>query len=190
MAAAELATCFCRSLNSPSATPSSETKCPICLETFSADFDVTSPGQGRRIVETPCQHIFHYMCLRQWVSIGAPSCPNCRKVFYTSLMTPEARDRPHSSDESNQPSESMYLPPWGGVARGYDIALLPHTAPTIWSVEDHALLVFGQLRWRQRRRLAFEMSAHTHSEERRRQVRYLNSRVHREQIIHSFWPLP
>ena len=47
-------------------------KCTICYEDFELNNSVVSI--------TPCQHIFHYRCLHNWLNknaINNPKCPNC-----------------------------------------------------------------------------------------------------------------
>ena len=44
--------------------------CGICLTSMSLD-------QGRCIIQTPCDHTFHYECLHKWFA-SSHSCPECR----------------------------------------------------------------------------------------------------------------
>ena len=47
-------------------------KCTICYEDFEINNSVVSI--------TPCQHIFHYRCLHNWLhknAVNNPKCPNC-----------------------------------------------------------------------------------------------------------------
>ena len=48
--------------------------CSICLEEFQ------SAESAKRVVQTTCNHLFHYACIDLWLSRN-PSCPNCRAVF-------------------------------------------------------------------------------------------------------------
>ena len=47
------------------------TVCTICIEEFKVD--------KSKVSITPCQHIFHYECLRDWLmkNVLNPKCPNC-----------------------------------------------------------------------------------------------------------------
>lgn len=44
--------------------------CSICLENF---------DKKSKVAITPCKHVFHYKCIREWVfkNILCPKCPNC-----------------------------------------------------------------------------------------------------------------
>ena len=53
-------------------------KCTICYEDFELYNSVVSI--------TPCQHIFHYRCLHNWLNkniMNTPKCPNCNFDFMT-----------------------------------------------------------------------------------------------------------
>ena len=47
----------------------SESCCSICIE----DWVI-----GNKLVELPCNHIFHINCLARWISVNS-SCPKCRR---------------------------------------------------------------------------------------------------------------
>lgn len=53
--------------------------CSICIENFEAGVSEVSV--------TPCNHIFHYECLKKWIddNVLNPKCPNCNYLF---LNTP------------------------------------------------------------------------------------------------------
>ncbi|KAL9662881.1 hypothetical protein QQ045_027716 [Rhodiola kirilowii] len=49
----------------------SDTTCPICLDEFAAN--------GVVVVKTPCAHLFHDLCLRNWLKQPRKNgCPMCR----------------------------------------------------------------------------------------------------------------
>ena len=47
-------------------------KCPICFENFL---------ENEKIKMTNCFHLFHYLCIKQWIIIKSesPDCPICRR---------------------------------------------------------------------------------------------------------------
>jgi len=55
--------------------------CPICME----DLGITSQNQEpllnkRKVLQTPCRHIFHEDCLRAWMR-NRDQCPTCRTIL-------------------------------------------------------------------------------------------------------------
>ena len=57
--------------------------CCICLESFNAE-------SRENLIETKCEHLFHYRCLKKWCeskveirrsSVKIPDCPSCRVKF-------------------------------------------------------------------------------------------------------------
>jgi hypothetical protein len=55
--------------------------CTICLEDFK---------EGKSNVSmTPCQHVFHYKCLSNWLmkNVINPKCPNCNHNFLEDMKT-------------------------------------------------------------------------------------------------------
>lgn len=56
----------------PVASGSSAAECPICLEACSHG----APGAPVQV--TPCNHMFHAVCLREW-SLHSSFCPLCRR---------------------------------------------------------------------------------------------------------------
>jgi hypothetical protein len=55
-----------------------ETKCSICLETFTG---------GERVCRLPCKHIFYDNCVSEWLKREA-ICPICRKKLRQQLTPP------------------------------------------------------------------------------------------------------
>lgn len=47
-------------------------ECCICMEKLKNEED---------IVKTPCDHLFHKLCLKQWIDNSKNDCPICRKFF-------------------------------------------------------------------------------------------------------------
>lgn len=51
--------------------------CPICLESFQF-----RKGDLGKTVSLPCEHVFHYVCIKRWVRKSwmtqTPTCPMCR----------------------------------------------------------------------------------------------------------------
>ena len=89
-------------------------ECIICFNSQYSD----NPVSPKRYYSTPCNHHFHFKCLKRWCKINN-SCPTCRRhiimnlpnnnenyqdydsAFYLSLIThsspPEPSSPPHSS---------------------------------------------------------------------------------------------
>ena len=55
--------------------------CTICLEDF-------KEGKSN-VTITPCQHVFHFKCLRNWLmkNVLNPKCPNCNHNFLEDMKT-------------------------------------------------------------------------------------------------------
>ena len=55
--------------------------CTICLEDF-------KDGKSN-VSMTPCQHVFHYKCLSNWLmkNVLNPKCPNCNHNFLEDMKT-------------------------------------------------------------------------------------------------------
>lgn len=53
--------------------------CSICLDTF---------NKKSKVSKTPCNHVFHYKCIKDWLFKNAriPKCPNCN---FEVLKSPE-----------------------------------------------------------------------------------------------------
>ena len=51
-----------------------EKECPICLEEF---------NNQKTIVNSPCNHYFHFDCIHAWVSLNLldSKCPMCNYLF-------------------------------------------------------------------------------------------------------------
>ena len=64
---------------------SQEAICPICLDTYTHH---TTQLWQTPIVETPCKHVFHYVCLHRWFSVGKATCPVCREVLHALSSPP------------------------------------------------------------------------------------------------------
>jgi hypothetical protein len=146
---------FCRGLCHPSVTLVAEDTCPICLDAYSLDTHKASLGMRSSIAETPCRHVFHYTCLRGWLSSGTPSCPLCRTGFYTLRSTSEQSRGPHSIQESSNPFESIEPPPRSDSTNEPGITVHSNTRPIAWPAEDRILIALGQSHWSQRQRLLF-----------------------------------
>jgi hypothetical protein len=54
---------------------SSQKECCICLQDY-------APGDG--IVATPCDHVFHKQCCKEWLNLSR-SCPICRRDIVEAL---------------------------------------------------------------------------------------------------------
>ncbi|KAL7454464.1 hypothetical protein ACHAWC_006107 [Mediolabrus comicus] len=54
---------------------SSQKECCICLQDY-------APGEG--IVATPCEHVFHKQCCKEWLNLSR-SCPICRRDIVEAL---------------------------------------------------------------------------------------------------------
>jgi hypothetical protein len=54
---------------------SSQKECCICLQDY-------APGDG--IVATPCEHVFHKQCCKEWLNLSR-SCPICRRDIVEAL---------------------------------------------------------------------------------------------------------
>lgn len=48
---------------------STHTECSICLDKFADDIIVS---------QTPCNHVFHHECIKQWITTQTNNCPMCR----------------------------------------------------------------------------------------------------------------
>ena len=64
---------------------SQEAGCPICLDTYTHH---TTQLFQTPVVETPCKHVFHYVCLHRWFSVGKATCPVCREVLHALSSPP------------------------------------------------------------------------------------------------------
>jgi len=47
------------------------TSCVICL----GEYSVRSFEAGAEVTKTPCDHVFHAVCLQQWIQIDKRACP-------------------------------------------------------------------------------------------------------------------
>ena len=47
-------------------------ECSICLN------DISSPTKFK---STDCKHCFHKECMKEWISHGKQTCPNCRTII-------------------------------------------------------------------------------------------------------------
>ena len=74
--------------------------CSICLDAFECD--------KSSVCITPCNHIFHYDCLKKWVddNVLAPKCPNCNNNLINNLIitSPINVDRKSNGNNSNTPA--------------------------------------------------------------------------------------
>lgn len=54
--------------------------CSICLEAFEC--------AKSQVSITPCNHIFHYDCIKKWIedNVLSPQCPNCKFAFLENLL--------------------------------------------------------------------------------------------------------
>jgi hypothetical protein len=54
--------------------------CTICIDTFEID--------KSQISITPCNHIFHYDCIKKWIedNVLNPQCPNCKYNFFDNFV--------------------------------------------------------------------------------------------------------
>lgn len=74
-----LAERFCQDLPAVAEDPSEEIGCSICLDTLEGPDTSVEPAE-RRMVETSCNHSFHYLCLSKWLSQNEDGrCPFCRR---------------------------------------------------------------------------------------------------------------
>jgi hypothetical protein len=186
---------FCRGLRTPSATLVAENTCSICLDAYSLGIHKASSGMWSRIVETSCRHVFHYTCLREWLSIGTPSCPLCRNNFYTLRSTSERSRRRHNLQESNDPFQSIEPPPRSDSENEPSIAIPSNTSPTTWPAEDRILIALGQSHWSQRQRLLFmygpsarvyDVEGEIESVHQHRRFSFEAPREHQNYAIHAF----
>ena len=53
-------------------------ECPICLENIK---------ENDKVSYTPCKHIFHFDCLKNWLETEAlnPQCPNCKYSILSNV---------------------------------------------------------------------------------------------------------
>ncbi|KAJ6095383.1 hypothetical protein N7486_006129 [Penicillium sp. IBT 16267x] len=63
-------------------------ECVICL---------SLPELGKRVTVLPCEHLFHYICIQQWLT-RSTTCPLCRQ----NAVPLEQRD----ATENNEPGHS------------------------------------------------------------------------------------
>lgn len=55
--------------------------CPICLEEFYDDELKNNPkNRKRKYAITPCNHLFHYTCLKTYLQEYSYKCPLCREA--------------------------------------------------------------------------------------------------------------
>jgi hypothetical protein len=192
------ATLFCQRLNTPSTPRATQDICSICLGVFpSFETKTSEPEPQERNVETPCQHVFHYSCLHQWLSTGKSTCPICRKFLYASLIPPETRHLSHAMGQEDHPSDIVHRPSWRESARRNEFAILSNTRLAVWPPEDDVLVVFAQNRWSQRQRLMLTHSTSIHGHYEGRLVESTfrlereipaTLRAQGEQVVQAFWP--
>ena len=65
--------------------PSGES-CVICVESFT---------DGEETMKLPCDHVFHAVCVSQWL-VGSMLCPSCRTPCYSSLDAVRALIQRHA----------------------------------------------------------------------------------------------
>lgn len=73
--------------------PITKMECSICYESLAEEPAApTAPKRGRRpdpknpkntsvLVCPPCGHIYHRICIEEWILTKQSTCPNCRKSF-------------------------------------------------------------------------------------------------------------
>jgi hypothetical protein len=62
----------------------SDTRCLICLCNFEAE------EEARKLVK--CEHLFHKICIDQWLTTGRNSCPLCRGQGVDETPSPDQPD--------------------------------------------------------------------------------------------------
>jgi hypothetical protein len=74
----------------------SDTHCLVCLSDFEVD------EEARKLIN--CGHLFHRICIDQWLTTGRNSCPLCRAQGVDEkadraqpVATPDSSDSPSSS---------------------------------------------------------------------------------------------
>lgn len=189
------ATLVCQRLKTPSTPRTHQEICSICLDVFISSENHTSEPESRdKSVETPCQHVFHYSCLHQWLSRGRSICPICRKNLYASLISPEPS---HLLPQNNHLPEVIHPPSWRESARRNEFAILSNTRLAVWPPEDDILVILGRNRWGQRQRLMLthntSIGRHyegrlAESPSRIRRERSGIARAQGEQVLQAFWP--
>ena len=83
-----LAERFCQDLPAVADVPSEEIGCSICFDTLGGSDTSVEPAE-RRMIQTNCNHSFHYLCLSKWLSQnGNGRCPFCRRDLLNSNESP------------------------------------------------------------------------------------------------------
>lgn len=83
-----LAERFCQDLAAVADSPSEEIGCSICLDTLEGSDTSVGPAE-RRMIQTSCNHAFHYLCLSKWLSQNEDGrCPFCRGDLLNSNDSP------------------------------------------------------------------------------------------------------
>ncbi|KAL1210946.1 E3 ubiquitin-protein ligase ATL6 [Cardamine amara subsp. amara] len=59
-----------KDLNEEEEEGNGKSSCPICLEEYEDDHEITRLKK--------CRHVFHRFCIDSWLT-HAPSCPSCRR---------------------------------------------------------------------------------------------------------------
>lgn len=72
---------------------SSQKECCICLQDY-------APGDG--IVATPCEHVFHKQCCKEWLNLSR-SCPICRRDIVEALGEESTLEEASLSDGGHRP---------------------------------------------------------------------------------------
>ena len=77
--------------------------CSICLDAFECD--------KSSVCITPCNHIFHYDCLKKWVddNVLTPKCPNCNNNLINNLMITSQINVDRKSNGNNSNSAAINI---------------------------------------------------------------------------------
>ena len=77
--------------------------CSICLDAFECD--------KSSVCITPCNHIFHYDCLKKWVddNVLTPKCPNCNNNLINNLMIASQINVDRKSNGNNSNSAAINI---------------------------------------------------------------------------------
>jgi len=73
--------------------------CSICTDRF-------EDGQGMRVL--PCRHMFHVMCIDDWILKFSETCPLCRANLRTLFLS--SKDKSRQPVGNTRPSPSVPSP--------------------------------------------------------------------------------
>lgn len=97
---------LCQDLPAVTESPPEEIGCSICLDTLE-ESDTSVEPAARRMIQTNCNHSFHYLCLSKWLSQNEDGrCPFCRRVLLNFDDSP--LDERLLDDASDSETWSLY----------------------------------------------------------------------------------